>query len=172
VSHLSVTPWIVSRDSARLIAFLEAAFDGKEKEGTRTLSPDGKIVHAEVTLGPAAILLFDAKEQWPETPAFLRLFVEDVDSTYQRALDAGAHVVTRVTELSSGDRVGRVVDPLGNVWWIQTAAAEPPEDELARSRDPNMISAHRYVQQTLDDELMRRKGLVLGPRGITVDSSR
>jgi PhnB protein len=44
------------------------------------------------------------------------LFVDDADAVYQKALDAGATSVTRVTPLFFGDRVGRVRDPLGNIW--------------------------------------------------------
>ncbi len=44
-------------------------------------------------------------------------------------------------------RVGRVRDPLGNVWWIQTRIEEvSPEEMERRLGDPVFIEAMRYVQ--------------------------
>jgi PhnB protein len=68
----SVTPWIISRDSSRLIEFLTAAFSAEEI--ARVVSDDGSIVHAEVRIGDS-VLMFDAEPHWPDTPAFLRLYV-------------------------------------------------------------------------------------------------
>lgn len=166
--YATVTPFIVSRDSARVIAFMAGAFDAKEKEGSRMFNPDGSISHVEIEVGDSVIMLFDAGHEWPETPAFVRVFVEDGDAVYRRALDAGGRSVTTMTELSFGDRVGRVADPCGNVWWIQAAAAKVPADLEERGRDPEMTQAMHYVQESLDKELMRRKGTVLSPRGLTV----
>jgi PhnB protein len=62
--------------------------------------------------------------------------------------------VTRLTELAWGDRVGRVRDPLGNLWWIQERASAPTQEEMARRfEDPTFAEAMRYVQSTLTDGL-------------------
>ena len=152
----TVTPWIISPDSAALVRFLEAAFDGEEIPGSRMLNQDGSIVHAEVTIGTSIVMLFDSYEGWPETPAFFRLYV--ADAAYRQALAAGASSVTRVTELFWGDRVGRVRDPFGNIWWLQSSASDDvPEQELqARMQDPAMLDAMRYVQQSLIDALRQQ----------------
>ena len=43
--------------------------------------------------------------------------------------------------------MGRVRDPLGNVWWIQTRIEEvSPEEMERRLGDPVFIEAMRYVQ--------------------------
>jgi PhnB protein len=167
----TVTPWVVSRETAKLIAFMALAFDAKEKDGSRQFNPDGSIAHVEVELGDSVIMLFDARPNWPDTPGFLRLYVEDADIAFQRALDAGAHSVTKPTELFWGDRVGRVVDPCGNIWWLQARAAVAPENIDERSRDPAVIRAMQVMQESLDDEMMRRKGTILSPRGLTVDDA-
>lgn len=46
--------------------------------------------------------------------------VHGADATYQQAIRAGATSITKVTELFWGDRVGRVSDPFGNIWWLQS----------------------------------------------------
>ena len=69
---------------------------------------------------------------------------------FGRALAAGATPVTRLTELAWGDRVGRVRDPLGNLWWIQERVAAPsPEEAASRFQDPKYTDAMRYLQSTL-----------------------
>ena len=71
----------------------------------------------------------------------------DGDAVYQRALDAGASSVTDMTEMFWGDRVGRVRDPLGNVWWIQSRVADlDPAEMERRAGQPEFIDAMRYVQ--------------------------
>ena len=75
-------------------------------------------------IGDSIVMLFDAKENWPPTPGFFRLFVEDADAVCARAVEAGGSPVTEVTELFFGDRVGRISDPAGNIWWIQSHVAD------------------------------------------------
>lgn len=157
----TVTPWLISRDSAALIRFLEAAFGAEEIPGSRVHNPDGSIAHVEVKIASSIVMLFDPYEGWPETPGFFRLYVDDADITHQQAMAAGAISITEVTELFWGDRVGRVRDPFGNIWWLQSHAVDVPPDQMrARTEDPAMVEAMRYVQQTLVDALRER-----APRG-------
>jgi PhnB protein len=62
----------------------------------------------------------------------IHLYVQDVDATYERALDAGATSVRDVEDQFYGDRSGGVRDPGGNVWWISTHVEDVPPEELAR----------------------------------------
>jgi uncharacterized glyoxalase superfamily protein PhnB len=141
----TVTPWIIARDTARLLDFVAAAFDAREL--ARVLNDDGTIGHAEVRIGDSVVMMFDGRPEWPDTPAFLRLHVADGDVVFRKALAAGAVPVTEMTELFWGDRVGRVRDPLGNVWWIQDRVADlGPEEIQERAADPRFIEAMRYVQ--------------------------
>ena len=102
----TVMPWIISRDTARLLDFLKQAFGAQEL--SRLSNADGTITHAEARIGDSIVGGFDTREGWPETPCFLRLYVEDADAVYQQALSAGAIAVTEMTSLVWGDRGGRV----------------------------------------------------------------
>ena len=146
----TVTPWIISPDTARLIEFTKTAFGAQEL--ARVPGPDGKSIgHAEVRIGDSVVMMFDARDGWPGTPAFLRLYVPDASAVYQRALAAGATSVTEVTALFFGDRVRRVRDPLGNIWWIQSHDEDVDPAELARRpQDPAAAQALRYVETSLD----------------------
>ncbi|MFD6171159.1 VOC family protein [Streptomyces coeruleorubidus] len=80
-------------------------------------------------------------------PAFLRLYVEDADAAHRRAVAAGGTSVTEVTHLFFGDRIGRVRDPLGNLWWLQTRVEDvSPEEMERRLGDPKWAEAMAYVQ--------------------------
>jgi hypothetical protein len=103
-------------------------------------------------------MMFDANEEWPPTPSFIRLYVEDGDGTYQRALAAGGASVTEMTGLFWGDQVGRVRDPFGNIWWIQTRIEDvDPEEMAARAQEQTSVAAMQYVQESLDRELRSRR---------------
>jgi PhnB protein len=146
--YTAVTPWIISRDTASLLEFVTEAFGAQEI--ARVVGDDGSIGHAEFRIGDAIVMAFDAKPDWPDTPAFLRLYVEDADATHRRALAAGATSVTEVTHLFWGDRVGRVRDPLGNLWWIQTRIEDVNEAEMTRRMsDSEWLERLRYVQSSL-----------------------
>ncbi|MFF9032671.1 VOC family protein [Streptomyces iakyrus] len=141
----TVTPWIISRDTAGLIDYLKEAFGAEEI--ARVVGEDGRIGHAEVRIGDSVVMPFDAPPDWPPTPAFLRLYVEDADAAHRRAVAAGGTSVTEVTHLFFGDRIGRVRDPLGNLWWLQTRVEDvSPEEMERRLRDPKWTEAMAYVQ--------------------------
>jgi uncharacterized glyoxalase superfamily protein PhnB len=152
----SVTPCLVTRSSTRLIAFLAKAFGAEET--ARVPNSDGSIAHAEVRIGDSVVMLFDSRHDWPESPAFVRLYVDDADAVFKRALDAGAMKVTEVTHLAFGDRVGRVRDPFGNLWWIQTRVEKlSPEAVNRRMAEPKWSVAMRYVQESLAQAMRARR---------------
>jgi PhnB protein len=138
--------------------FFEAAFGAEEIAGSRMHNSDGSIAHVEVRIGSSIVMLFDSYEGWPKTPGFFRPYVEDADASYGQAMRAGATSVTEVTELFWGDRIGRVRDPFGNIWWLQSHATDVPYDPMERRMgDPKMVEAMRCVQQTLVD-VLREQG--------------
>jgi uncharacterized glyoxalase superfamily protein PhnB len=143
--YTTVTPWIIGHDTAGLLDFLKRAFDAEEL--ARVVGEDGKIGHAEVRIGDAVVMAFDSRDDWADTPAYLRLYVPDSEETQRRAIEAGATEVTRQTVLFFGDRVGRVRDPFGNLWWIQTRLEDLDEAELMRRAQlPEYVEAMAYVQ--------------------------
>jgi uncharacterized glyoxalase superfamily protein PhnB len=146
--YRSVNPWVITRDTGALIAFATAAFDAVEI--ARVVDEKGVIGHAEFRIGDSMVLAFDAKPKWPDTPAFLRLYVEDADATFKRAIEAGGTAVTEVTHMAWGDRIGRVRDPLGNLWWIMARIETVGEEEMTRRMgEPQWRERMAYVQGSL-----------------------
>jgi PhnB protein len=143
--YSTVTPFIIVKGASKLLDFMKAAFGAVEM--SRTLNEDGTIAHAEARIGDSAIMLFDAKENWPETPAFLCLYVDDCDATYEQAIKAGAHTVTKLTNMPWGDRMCRVSDRFGNVWWLMTRIENVSNEKIReRSLQQKYIDAMQYAQ--------------------------
>jgi PhnB protein len=141
----SVTPFVIVKGAARFLDFMADAFDAHEI--ARVLVEDGSIGHAESRIGDSVVMAFDAKDDWPETPAFLRLYVDDCEASYEQALEAGATSVTRPTDMPWGDRVARVRDPLGNLWWLMTRFEDVSIEEMERRYgEQKYIDAMAYVQ--------------------------
>jgi len=138
----TVTPYLIVNGAAKLIEFAKKAFDAKE---TLMMPGEaGKVMHAEFRIGNSMIMLADQMAEHPAQPAILYLYVEDVDETFKRALQAGGKLHKEVVDQFYGDRSGAVKDPFGNVWWIATHVEDVPPDELKRRHDDFV---HKMKQQ-------------------------
>jgi len=152
--YARVNAWVISRDTDAEVRFTTAVFGAVETPGSRILDPDGDIGHVEVEIGDSVIMLFDAKPGWPPTSAHLRVYVSDVAATVEQAIAAGARVVTQPTLLAFGERVARVRDPQGHLWWLHERVEDvAPEELMSRFADPAAQEAMAYVQRTLREEL-------------------
>jgi len=154
-NYTAVTPWIISSSSEKLIEFLEGAFGAEEVRNSRIINENGVIIHVVVRIGDAMVMLFDSREGWAPTPSFLNLYVEDIDKAYQKALQLGATSVTDITALWFGEKVCRILDPFGNLWWINQRIEEidftKPEEVGARASTPEAVAGIAYIQKSLDE---------------------
>src|SRR5437660_1082768 len=82
-----VWPNLIAAGAQAVIDFLKKAFGARERR--RYDMPDGSIMHAEVRIGDTVVMIGDAGEDWPAVPAHLHVYVDSVDETYRRGLDAG-----------------------------------------------------------------------------------
>lgn len=142
----SITPYIIIERAPAFIDFLKTAFDAQER--VRVPRPDGKIMHAELGLGNAAIEVADANDQYSTAPTDIHLYVDDADATFDRALAAGATAIYRPTdEHPSGDRWGVTKDEFGNRWYIATPKGWTPGPEGLRSVQPYLHprEAHKMI---------------------------
>jgi len=126
----TVTPYLVVDDVASLIDFVRDAFDAVEKE--RMTHDDGSIRHAEVRIGDSMVMMGPASDQNPARPAMLHLYVDDVDATYAKALEAGATSIREPADEFYGDRSGGVKDANDILWWIATHIEDVSPEEMQR----------------------------------------
>ena len=128
--YSTVTPYLIVEGADTLLDFVKRAFGAEQR--FRMDRADGTVGHAEVTIGNSVVMLAEAGEEWTAMPGGIHLYVEDCDTTYGRALDAGATSLQEPANQFYGDRSGGVRDPAGNVWWITTHVEDVPPDELER----------------------------------------
>src|SRR2546421_13091889 len=81
-----VSPYVIAAGAQAVIDFLKKAFGARELR--RYDMPDGSIMPAEVRIGDTVVMIGDAGEHWPAVPAHLHVYVDSVDETYRRAVDA------------------------------------------------------------------------------------
>jgi PhnB protein len=138
----AVSPHLVVDDAAAAIDFYVKAFDAVELG--RVPGPDGKLIHAALSVNGSTILLNDdfpemsgGRSMTPKslggTPVTIHLTVTDVDTKFQRALDAGATVVAPLDDQFWGDRYGVVSDPFGHQWSMGQPVREVSIDEIAEA---------------------------------------
>jgi PhnB protein len=133
MSEIRLIPRLVVADAAAAITFYRAAFGASEVACHR--GGDGKVVHAELSLGGAPLYLKDADSYDPVPPgpgSLLSLYVPDVDEVFAAATAAGAQVIFPLQTQFYGERGGRVRDPFGHQWIISTIVEELPPEEVSR----------------------------------------
>lgn len=113
----TVNAFVMTEDATALIDFVTRVFGAVDVPEARTLDDDGLILHSELLIGDSMITIADRKPGWPFTPAFNRVYVDDVEATLARAKELGARIVTQPTEFF-GDIFSRFQDPQGNLWWV------------------------------------------------------
>ena len=116
---------LIKGDAKKFIEFVEQVFGGVERKQVRTPDKDGTLIHSEIQLGDSSILIADSKPDWPFTPAFIQVYVEDAQAILDRAQKAGAVIVTEVSAFYNGFKLARLKDVWGNIWWLY----EPDNDK-------------------------------------------
>src|SRR6201987_6517484 len=136
--YRTATPYLIVKGAADAIEFYKRAFGATEI--LRMADPQGRVGHAEIKIGDSVIMLAD------EHPAMgyrgprslggssvsILLYLEDVDSVFERALKAGAKAQRPVANQFYGDRSGTLEDPFGHAWTIATHVEDVPPEELKR----------------------------------------
>jgi PhnB protein len=134
----SLCPYLIVHDAGAAIDFYARVFGATER--MRLPTPDGRVMHADIAIGDAVVMLSDP---YPEmgyrsardigaTPVSLMLYVPDVDATVALAQSAGAVVLKPAADMFWGDRMATVRDPFGLVWSIATHMHDVPPEEVAR----------------------------------------
>jgi uncharacterized glyoxalase superfamily protein PhnB len=115
-TYRTVTPYLLVSDADTELAFLKAAFGATEVECQR--NPDNRVMHAEMKIGDSLVMLGQEGGRWTPRSAALYLWVDNVDATYARALQAGATSESEPEDKPYGHRNAGVIDQNGITWWI------------------------------------------------------
>jgi len=137
--YTAITPMLIVADIKAAVSFYQKAF-GFAKRGIMN-GPDGKPIHAELTLRKTTLMLGPEMAQRGArsaktlcaSPATLYLTTENVDKLVAKAVKLGATLDGPVMDMFWGDRVGTLIDPDGYKWMVGTHKAEPTPQEMKRA---------------------------------------
>lgn len=116
--YSTVSPYLVVDGAAGTIEFLKTVFNAIELR--KFPSATGKLMHSEVRIGDTVVMIADCAENWPAIGSHVHVYVQDVDATYKRALEAGAISVQEPMKKGDENKRGGVKDAGGTTWWIAT----------------------------------------------------
>jgi PhnB protein len=124
----AIAPILSVRNGVRAVEFYKAAFGAGEL--FRVDSDSGEVV-ARLSVGAAEFWVADESPEHlnfsPESlgggSVRILMIVDDPDAAFERAVAAGAAVVSPVSN-QHGWRFGRIVDPFGHNWEIGKPLSE------------------------------------------------
>ena len=129
-----ITPYLLYEDVAGALEWLTRAF-GFEEDGQRFHGPDGKVNHAAMKFGDGVIMMgypgpgYKSPKRLGQATQQLYIYVEDVDTHFDRARKAGATILEEPEDKFYGDRRYGASDPEGHQWYFaQHVRDVAPED--------------------------------------------
>jgi PhnB protein len=137
----AATPYLCVRGAAAALDFYQSAFDASVL--FKLLMPDGRIGHAEFSIGAARVMLCDEFPDYDAlgpitiggTPVVIHIYTPDVDAFVQCAANAGARVLSPPEDHFYGDRSAKLEDPYGHRWHIATRKEDVSPAEMQRRAD-------------------------------------
>jgi PhnB protein len=143
----TLTPHIVVRNARDAADWYVRALGATERG--RIPIPGGKFMQIELQFGDSIVMIAD---EFPDmgilsplslggTYGALTIETEDVDSLWQRALDAGAEVFHPLQDAFWGDRHGQIIDPFGHRWGLSQHLRDVPTEEV-RAAAAEIFEAH------------------------------
>jgi len=134
--YSAVSAMLTVSDIPAAVSFYQKAL-GFSKRGIMS-GPDGKPIHAELTLRGTTLMLGPENAAMGKrtarsigaSPAGLYLYVGNVDKVVEKAIKLGATGQGPVMDMFWGDRCGTIVDPDGYTWMVGTHKAEPTAKEM------------------------------------------
>lgn len=138
--YSTITASLIVKDAINAIEFYKKAFGAQELY--RFLGPDGKtIMHTELKIGNSRIMLSEEAPQMncrsPQslggTGIHIYMYVDDADTTFNKAVAVGAKPTMPIADMFWGDRFGTIEDPFGHVWGIATHKKDMSTEEINKA---------------------------------------
>jgi len=131
---------LTCKEAARAMDFYKDVLGATEI--MRMPGPDGKVMHGELRIGDSVIFVSDefpgtscAPTPGATNPVYIFMYTENVDSTFNRAVAAGAKVDMPLMDQFWGDRYGKLTDPFGHQWGLAQHVEDVAPEEMKRRMD-------------------------------------
>ncbi len=128
----SLLPYLTVRYADEAIAFYRDVFQFQLKNSPE--EQNNKIVHAEMALGDALIMMapegaWGSTKKAPKTSGNapstqFYIYVPDVDAHFKHAIAKGAEAISEPVDMFWGDRCAQLRDPDGYEWTFATKVSE------------------------------------------------
>jgi len=143
-NYTAITAALCVSDVKAAAAFYQKAF-GFQKRGIMN-GPDGKPMHAELTLRGTTLMLGPempsmgarSAHNLGASPTTLYLLVENADKVFAKAVKLGAQQLCPVSDMFWGDRCGRLADPEGYSWYVATHISDPTPAQMKKQMIEDM----------------------------------
>jgi PhnB protein len=138
----TVVPYLRVKGATEAIEFYAKALAAKER--MRMPAPDGRLMHAEISVNGDPIYLSDEFPEMsgptgaPNGAVSIHLNVPDCDSVFQQAVAAGATAIMPPADMFWGDRFGKFRDPFGHEWSVSTTKEQLSPEEMQRRGEEAM----------------------------------
>ena len=133
-----MSPYLSILDATGAIDFYKRAFGAKER--MRMADPSGRVMHAEIEINGAVVMLaeecpqmdFYSPVKYGGSSTVIHCYVPDVDAFAVTAEGAGAIVMKPVETQFYGDRSVSFKDPYGHLWSFSTHVEDVSHEEMQR----------------------------------------
>ena len=178
--YRTVTTCLTVVDVDAALAFYQAAF-GAEILTRLVEADETPALHATIKIGNSIIALNrEAPERGIFAPVSLggaasqvHLYVDDVDASWERAVEAGAIVHTPVYDAFWGDRTGMLVDGNGHLWSLASKIENVSQEEIRRRASAGPVSQTvAYESETFMPEAVEIPFDVLAAQEVVADEAQ
>lgn len=118
-NYNSLSPYFVVDGALKFVDLLDEIF---EVEELRTYEDENEeILHGEIRIEDTVIMVANSNDEYPPNQMLVHVYVQDVDATYKKAIDAGCEPLQepKVSDADT-DKRGMFKDFAGNTWAIAT----------------------------------------------------
>jgi PhnB protein len=140
----TITAQLSIEGATQAIEFYKKAFGAEVLD--QAPDPSGKkIWHAALRVGDSMLFVNDIFPEMGGSASHsgLWLYVNDVDASFKRAVDAGAKGLQPPADMFWGDRMAHVLDPFGQKWAIATRVKDMTPEEMKKAAEAFIASTKK-----------------------------
>ena len=160
---MAITPYLLYQDAGAALDWLAKAF-GLRKTGQVFKDADGRVTHAEMTLGDAVLMLgspgpdFKNPKVLGHATQNLYVDVDDVDKHHARAVEGRRNDHRGAQDTFYGARRYGAEDPEGHRWYFaqdltrqRRAAKKKTRRKITRGKKANATGQEKIVTQVTEE---------------------
>ena len=123
-----VSPYLLVKDIDEVLDFIMQTLDGEIND--RAQDEEGNTIHVSFKVADSLIMIGRAGDKNPALKSMVHVYVDNVDETFERAMEAGGVSIRPPEDTYYGDRSAGVAGPQGNMWWFASRIEELSPDEI------------------------------------------